>query len=53
MVAPDRTIGPLHLEDLAYGVAGLFAEQLLKRTDDYDGLDQLNRHGILHGIFES
>ena len=34
------------------GLRDFFAERLLTRTDDYDGLDQLNRHGILHGIFE-
>jgi hypothetical protein len=34
------------------GLRDFFAERLLKKTDDYDGLDQLNRHGILHGIFE-
>jgi len=34
------------------GLRDFFAERLLKHTDDYDGLDQLNRHGILHGIFE-
>jgi hypothetical protein len=34
------------------GLRDFFAERLLIRTDDYDGLDQLNRHGILHGIFE-
>jgi hypothetical protein len=34
------------------GLRDFFAERLLIHTDDYDGLDQLNRHGILHGIFE-
>lgn len=34
------------------GLRDFFAERLLTHTDDYDGLDQLNRHGILHGIFE-
>jgi hypothetical protein len=34
------------------GLSDFFAERLLPHTDDYDGLDQLNRHGILHGIFE-
>jgi hypothetical protein len=34
------------------GLRDFFAERLLKNTDNYDGLDQLNRHGILHGIFE-
>jgi hypothetical protein len=34
------------------GLRDFFAERLLARTDDYNGLDQLNRHGILHGIFE-
>jgi hypothetical protein len=34
------------------GLRDFFAERLLKKTDDYGGLDQLNRHGILHGIFE-
>jgi hypothetical protein len=29
-----------------------FSERLLKTTTTYAGLDQLNRHGILHGIFE-
>jgi hypothetical protein len=34
------------------GLRDFFSERLLKRTVDYNGLDQLNRHGILHGIFE-
>ena len=34
------------------GLRDFFAERLLTHTDNYDGLDQLNRHGILHGIFE-
>jgi hypothetical protein len=34
------------------GLRDFFAERLLSHTDDYEGLDQLNRHGILHGIFE-
>ena len=34
------------------GLRDFFSERLLIHTDDYDGLDQLNRHGILHGIFE-
>jgi len=34
------------------GLRNFFAERLLRNTDNYDGLDQLNRHGILHGIFE-
>ena len=34
------------------GLRDFFAKRLLKRTDDYDGLNQLNRHGVLHGIFE-
>lgn len=34
------------------GLGDFFADRLLKQTDDYGGLDQLNRHGILHGIFE-
>jgi len=29
-----------------------FSERLLKSTSTYAGLDQLNRHGILHGIFD-
>ena len=27
-------------------------DRLLENTARYDGLDELNRHGILHGIFE-
>ena len=34
------------------GLRDFFAERLLENTDHYNGLDQLNRHGILHGIFE-
>jgi hypothetical protein len=34
------------------GLRNFFAERLLTHTAHYDGLDQLNRHGILHGIFE-
>jgi hypothetical protein len=34
------------------GLRDFFSDRLLKGTDHYDGLDQLNRHGILHGIFE-
>jgi hypothetical protein len=30
-----------------------FAEKLLKDTEVYNGLDEFNRHGILHGIFVS
>jgi hypothetical protein len=30
-----------------------FADRLLKNTNLYDGFDEFNRHGILHGIFES
>lgn len=29
-----------------------FAERLYVKTDKYEGLDQLNRHGILHGTFD-
>jgi hypothetical protein len=29
-----------------------FSERLLKSTSTYAGLDQLNRHGILRGIFD-
>jgi hypothetical protein len=29
-----------------------FADRLLAQTKNYNGQDQLNRHGILHGIFE-
>lgn len=29
-----------------------FATRLYAKTKSYDGLDQLNRHGILHGIFD-
>lgn len=29
-----------------------FYEKLLISTKDYNGLDEFNRHGILHGIFE-
>jgi hypothetical protein len=28
-------------------------DRLLENTDDYDGLNEFNRHGILHGIFEN
>jgi hypothetical protein len=28
-------------------------DSLLKTTDDYDGFNEFNRHGILHGIFEN
>lgn len=34
------------------GLRDFFALRLLTHTDAYDGLDQLNRHGILHGMFE-
>ena len=34
------------------GLRDFFADRLFVHTADYDGLDQLNRHGILHGIFE-
>jgi hypothetical protein len=34
------------------GLRDFYAKRLLTHTDSYDGLDQLNRHGILHGIFE-
>jgi hypothetical protein len=26
-------------------------DRLLERTDSYSGLNELNRHGILHGIY--
>ncbi|MFL9863979.1 hypothetical protein PQR67_07360 [Paraburkholderia fungorum] len=29
-----------------------FAERLYAQTKNYGGLDQLNRHGILHGLFD-
>ncbi|MFP3549733.1 hypothetical protein SB861_03325 [Paraburkholderia sp. SIMBA_049] len=29
-----------------------FADRLYAHTKNYDGLDQLNRHGILHGLFD-
>ena len=28
-------------------------DRLLKKTDGYDGLNEFNRHGILHGIFDN
>jgi hypothetical protein len=34
------------------GLRDFFADRLLTDTGSYAGLDQLNRHGILHGIFE-
>jgi hypothetical protein len=34
------------------GLRDFFAKRLLSHIDDYDGFDRLNRHGILHGIFE-
>lgn len=34
------------------GLRDFFADRLLTDTDNYAGLDRLNRHGILHGIFE-
>jgi len=30
-----------------------FENKLLKNTGAYSGLDEFNRHGILHGVFES
>jgi hypothetical protein len=29
------------------------AEKLLENTGDYDGFNEFNRHGILHGLFEN
>ena len=28
-------------------------DRLLQNTDSYDGLNEFNRHGILHGIYEN
>jgi hypothetical protein len=35
------------------GLRDFFADKLLKNTNVYTGMDEFNRHGILHGIFAS
>jgi hypothetical protein len=53
----DREANSLHRYDerlaMLEGLRDFIRDKFLARTVDYAGLDELNRHGILHGLFES
>jgi hypothetical protein len=50
-----ETVSPRRYEErlvMLEGLRDFFRHRLLQSTANYSGLDELNRHGILHGVFE-